>query len=199
MVEANLELGDLEKRVLLALGTREARADSALLDNPEARETGMLSTPISALMRDLRFGSTEGNSLNQALEALASRGLLRGWTDEMHLDPSTRLWQKREALDGWKLANSLTLTERGHRQFTGLAEGAKQQASERRRRRVCPGCGSENLLRGYQATGLRVHVARDVEAGVRVFSNVCLDCGMVSFFVRKVETMNAVMKKGEKT
>lgn len=60
--------------------------------------------------------------------------------------------------------------------------------TERRRFRTCPVCGGKNILRGQMVPHLQVTVGRhsDDPREAPVFSNVCRNCGSVTFFVRRL-------------
>jgi len=62
---------------------------------------------------------------------------------------------------------------------------------ERRRARNCPSCGGKEVLRGNRIDGWAITVpARQGQVrGMRLapFSDVCLDCGMVTLYVRIAE------------
>jgi hypothetical protein len=62
------------------------------------------------------------------------------------------------------------------------------QRVERRRRRTCPSCGGDNIVRGSQVDGIGVPLAPATEMSAPVYvpaySDVCSDCGFVMLYVR---------------
>jgi len=59
---------------------------------------------------------------------------------------------------------------------------------ERRRRRECPSCGGERIVRGGEVEGVRIRLAPPTEhsepVSVPVYSDFCGECGMVTLFAR---------------
>ncbi|MFB3880912.1 MAG: hypothetical protein ACE149_06595 [Armatimonadota bacterium] len=59
---------------------------------------------------------------------------------------------------------------------------------ERRRRRQCPSCGGDRIVRGGLVEGVRVMLAPQTEISEQlvspVYSDTCGDCGMVMLFAR---------------
>ena len=59
---------------------------------------------------------------------------------------------------------------------------------ERRRRRRCPSCGGEKIVRGREVEGIRIGLVPQTEVSepvvASVYSDICGECGMVTLFAR---------------
>lgn len=62
---------------------------------------------------------------------------------------------------------------------------------ERRRQRKCPSCGGSSMIRGCRLPGVQIQIVSH-EGGRRsglisLYSDVCMDCGLTSFYARRAE------------
>jgi hypothetical protein len=59
---------------------------------------------------------------------------------------------------------------------------------ERRRRRRCPSCGGEKIVRGGPVQGVRIALTPPTELSEAVtapaYADVCAECGMVTLYTR---------------
>ena len=66
-----------------------------------------------------------------------------------------------------------------------------QREVERRRRRRCPSCEGKSMIRGCRVPGVQLQIVGH-EGGRRsgliaLYSDVCVDCGLTSFYARRAE------------
>jgi len=75
-------------------------------------------------------------------------------------------------------------------------QGPQPATRERRRRRHCPSCGGTSLLRGCRVPGVRLQVVsqdgRQRSGLIGLYSDVCVDCGLTSFYARRAEVADQV-------
>ena len=72
---------------------------------------------------------------------------------------------------------------------------------ERRRKRQCPSCGSSGMIRGCRVPGVQLQIVRE-DSGHRsgmiaLYSDVCVDCGLTSFYARRGEVELEMKGLGE--
>lgn len=85
----------------------------------------------------------------------------------------------------------------------GAAEMSEEARQERRRRRQCPSCSGTSLIRGCRVPGIQLQVVSQdgsQRSGmIGLYSDVCVDCGMTSFYARRAEVAEELreMDKGE--
>ena len=62
---------------------------------------------------------------------------------------------------------------------------------ERRRKRQCPSCGGEGIIRGCRVPGVQLQVITSEgerrSGEIALYSDVCIDCGLTSFYARRAE------------
>ncbi len=73
-----------------------------------------------------------------------------------------------------------------------MGEGmSEQKRKERRRKRSCPSCGGDSMIRACRVPGVQLQVVRDDgerRSGlIALYSDVCVDCGLTSFYARRGE------------
>jgi hypothetical protein len=70
--------------------------------------------------------------------------------------------------------------------------------AERRRQRQCPSCGATGLVRGCRVPGVQIQVVTDdgqQRSGlIGIYSDVCVECGLTSFYARRDEVAEQVKK-----
>ena len=70
--------------------------------------------------------------------------------------------------------------------------------AERRRQRQCPSCGATGLVRGCRVPGVQIQVVTDdgqQRSGlIEIYSDVCVECGLTSFYARRDEVAEQVKK-----
>jgi ribosomal protein S27AE len=74
----------------------------------------------------------------------------------------------------------------------------KQRREDRRLRRNCPSCGGKSLIRGCRVPGVQLQIVRD-DGGqksepIALYSDVCVDCGLTSFYARRGEVATEVRR-----
>jgi len=72
----------------------------------------------------------------------------------------------------------------------------EQRQQERRRKRKCPSCGGSSMIRACRVPGVQLQIVRD-DGGQRsgligLYSDVCVDCGLTSFYARRGEVANEI-------
>jgi ribosomal protein S27AE len=80
-----------------------------------------------------------------------------------------------------------------------MGEQAGQQ--ERRRKRKCPSCGSAGMIRGCRVPGVQLQIVRE-DSGQRsgliaLYSDVCVDCGLTSFYARRGDVAQQIEGLGQ--
>jgi ribosomal protein S27AE len=78
---------------------------------------------------------------------------------------------------------------------------SEQKPKERRRKRLCPSCGGQSMIRACRVPGVQLQVVRD-DGGQRsgliaLYSDVCVDCGLTSFYARRGEVAVQMRELGE--
>jgi len=180
-----VELSAEEEELILALRRCEQEADPRIHAHPAARESGDLRTPVPHVAGAL--GVTQPEQVKDvfaAVRALTERKLLSAWAFDTVLDPVSRQHKAQPVPADSPKLYSVTLTEEGAQLAEKLNATRERVLPERRRQRSCPTCGATRLIRGWQTSGLMVHMTDSVTEGVRVFADCCLECGLVSFYVR---------------
>jgi hypothetical protein len=73
-----------------------------------------------------------------------------------------------------------------------------EERQERRRQRQCPSCGATGLVRGCRVPGVQIQVVTDdgqQRSGlIGIYSDVCVECGLTSFYARRDEVAEQVKK-----
>jgi len=66
-----------------------------------------------------------------------------------------------------------------------------QPQQERRRQRECPSCGGTGMIRGCRVPGVELqivaHGSGHRSGPIHLYSDVCMDCGLTSFYARRPE------------
>jgi hypothetical protein len=177
---------------MLALWRCEQEVDPRIHDHPAARESGHLRTPVPHVAGAI--GVTQPEQVKDvfaAVRALIERKLLSAWAFDTILDPVSRHHKAQPVPADSPKLYSVTLTEEGAQLAEKFNATRERVLRERRRQRSCPSCGASRLTRGRQTSGLMVHMTDSVIEGVRVFADCCLECGLVSFYVRLGELLAA--------
>ncbi len=77
--------------------------------------------------------------------------------------------------------------------------GLSQQ--DRRRRRKCPSCAGTSMIRGCRVPGVQLQVVtREGQSRsglIALYSDVCVDCGLTSFYARRAEVAEKIERLGE--
>ena len=80
----------------------------------------------------------------------------------------------------------------------------ESQGKEQRRQRRCPSCGGTSMIRGCRVPGVQLQVVTqqgDHRSGmIALYSDVCVDCGLTSFYARRgevAEQLEELEKKEE--
>jgi len=72
----------------------------------------------------------------------------------------------------------------------------QQRQQERRRKRQCPSCGGSSLIRGCKVPGVQLQIVRedsgDRSGLIALYSDVCVDCGLTSFYARRGEVAQEI-------
>ncbi|MFB3882041.1 MAG: hypothetical protein ACE149_12310 [Armatimonadota bacterium] len=78
-----------------------------------------------------------------------------------------------------------------------MGEGREQ---ERRRKRQCPSCGGESMIRGCRVPGVQLQIVREDSGNrsglIALYSDVCVDCGLTSFYARRGEVEQQIAGLG---
>jgi ribosomal protein S27AE len=72
---------------------------------------------------------------------------------------------------------------------------------ERRRKRKCPSCGGAGMIRGCRVPGVQLQIVRE-DSGQRsgliaLYSDVCVDCGLTSFYARRDDVAHQIEGLGK--
>ena len=78
---------------------------------------------------------------------------------------------------------------------------AEESQQDRRRHRKCPSCGGRSMIRGCRVPGVQLQIVAH-ESGRRsgligLYSDVCMDCGLTSFYARRGEVAGQIKEMGE--
>jgi len=78
---------------------------------------------------------------------------------------------------------------------------SKQRQQERRRKKKCPSCGGGSLIRACKVPGVQLQIVRE-DSGRRsgliaLYSDVCVDCGLTSFYARRGEVESQMHELGD--
>jgi hypothetical protein len=73
---------------------------------------------------------------------------------------------------------------------------SEERQQERRRKRRCPSCGGSSMIRACRVPGVQLQIVRE-DSGRRsgliaLYSDVCVDCGLTSFYARRGEVANEI-------
>ena len=72
-----------------------------------------------------------------------------------------------------------------------MTEMGKERQHERRRQRVCPSCGGTSMIRGCKVPGVQLQIVKQggepIGDLISLYSDVCVDCGLTSFYARRAE------------
>ncbi len=74
----------------------------------------------------------------------------------------------------------------------------KQPKRERRRQRKCPSCGGTSMIRACRVPGVQLQIVtgegQHRSGLIGLYSDVCVDCGLTSFYARRAEVAKQMQK-----
>ena len=72
----------------------------------------------------------------------------------------------------------------------------QERQQDRRRRKQCPSCGGTSTIRGCKVPGVQLQIVRedsgDRSGLIALYSDVCVDCGLTSFYARRGEVAQEI-------
>ncbi|MBN1460467.1 MAG: hypothetical protein JXA57_13105 [Armatimonadetes bacterium] len=72
----------------------------------------------------------------------------------------------------------------------------QQRQQDRRRKKQCPSCGGTSTIRGCKVPGVQLQIVRedsgDRSGLIALYSDVCVDCGLTSFYARRGEVAQEI-------
>jgi hypothetical protein len=78
---------------------------------------------------------------------------------------------------------------------------SEEKQPERRRKRECPSCGAASMIRGCRVPGVQLQIVTgegDRSGLIGLYSDVCVDCGLTSFYARRSEVASQMQEmRGE--